>query len=142
MKALVVLAFLMGVMAMIRFVPMEPVDSQRARAIAVNYAAYRNAVYLHVFNGNKASGSIAAASLNLPAGFALLRSWQARIDAGCLYVWGPASSEEIEATRDLFWGSQAVGCADGGKLEPGHGGTTPVPSFVPDGSLVSVVGID
>jgi len=142
MKALVVLAFLMGVMAMMRFVSMDSIDEQQAQAIAVNYGVFRNEVYLYVFNGHKTTGDIASSSLNLPTGWTMMRPWKARIEAGCLYVWGPASSGEIEATRTLFWGSQAVGRADGGKLEPGHGGTTPVPAFVPEGSLVSVVGVN
>lgn len=142
MKALAILAFVVGVMAMMRFVNVDSVDDQQARAIAVNYGVFRNEVYQYVFGGNKTPGDIVPSSLNLPSVWVMLRPWKARVEGGCLYVWGPASSGEIEATRDIFWGSQAVGRADGGRLEPGHGGTTPVPAFVPDGSLVSVVGVN
>lgn len=142
MKAIAILTFMLGVMSLLHFTPSETVDEQLSHAIALNYAVFRNAVYVHVFSGNKEPGDISRSSLDLPEAWKALRQWQARIDDERLYVWGPASSEEIERTRDLFWGSLAVGRADGGRLEPGHGGTTPVPSFVPDGNLVSVVGVN
>jgi hypothetical protein len=142
MKALAVLAVLIGVMAMMRFVSLDSVDDQRAQAVALNYAIFRNEVYLYVFNGHKIPGDIASTALSLPAGWVMMRPWKARIEAGCLYVWGAASSEEIEAARDIFWGSLAIGRADSGHLEPGHGGTTPMPAFVPEGNLASAVSVE
>ena len=142
MKILAILTFLLGVLAMIQFIPRDPVDAQKAQAIALNYAVYRNEVYRYVFPNNRTPGDIPLAALSLPVGWTPLRPWVARVDNNRLYVWGPASSDEIEAARDLFWGSLAIGRADSGHLEPGHAGTTPVPSFVPNGSLVSVVGTE
>jgi hypothetical protein len=142
MKALAVLAVLIGVMAMMRFANLDSVYDQRAQAIALNYAIFRNEVYLYVFKGHKAPGDIASTALSLPAEWVRLRPWKARIEAGCLYVWGPASSEEIETARDIFWTSLTVGRADSGHLEPDHGGTTPIPAFVPEGNLVSAVSVE
>lgn len=140
MKILSVLAFLLGVLALIQFVPRDPVDAQKGKAIALNYAVYRNAVFRFVFPDNKTSvGDISMASLALPVGWTPMRPWAARVENQRLYVWGPASAEEIAAARELFWGSLAIGRADGGHLEPGFGGVTPVPAFIPNGSLVSVV---
>lgn len=139
MKILAILAFLLGVLAMVQFVPRDPVDAQKAQAIALNYAVYRNEVYRYVFPSNRAPGDISLVSLSLPAGWTPLRPWAARVENQRLYVWGPASADEIAAVRELFWGSLAIGRADGGHLEPSFAGVTPVPVFVPNGSLVSVV---
>lgn len=133
---------LLGVMAMIYVGNMTSQDEQRTEAIALNFAHYRNEVHRYVFEGHKAAGDIAVSSLDLPTGWTMLRPWQARIEAGCLYVWGEASPEEIAAVRDLYWGSYAIGRAAGGRLDPGYGGTTPIPSFVAADSLVSVVSVE
>ena len=138
MKALAVLMVLMGVMVMIRFVEQDKPDSLQAQAVATNYAMFRNEVYRYVFDGHMAAGDVPTAALTLPVGYVPLRPWRARLDSGCLYVWGTASSDEIEATRELFWGSKAVGRASAGFMVPD--GVTPVPGFVPEGSLVSVTG--
>lgn len=142
MKALAILMILLGLLAMLRLRSMDSQDEQRNEIIAANFAVYRNEVHRYVFNGHKSSGDIAAASLSLPTGWAMLRPWHARIEAGCLYVWGEASSEEIAVVRDLFRGSYAIGQAAAGRLIPSYGGLTPVPGFVADGNVVSVVRVE
>lgn len=142
MKALAILMVVIGIMAMFSLNTTVTRDEYRVEAVAFNYALFRNEVHRYVFSGHKASGTITAASLDLPTGWVMLRPWQARIDSGCLYVWGEASPEEIEAVRVLYWGSYAIGRASGGKLEPSYGGTTPVPSFVSEDNLVSVVSVE
>jgi len=142
MKALAVLMFVLGVLAMFHFGNMDSQDAQRAESIAANFAIYRNEVHRYVFNGHKTPGDIATASLGLPTGWVMLRPWHARIEAGCLYVWGEASPEEIALVRDLYWGSYAIGRAAAGKLLPSYGGVTPVPAFVSEGDIVSVVGVE
>jgi len=142
MKPLAVLAFLVGILAMMQFIPLEKEDDQRIQAVALNYALYRDAVHRYVFSGHKTTGVVAASSLSLPAGWIMLRPWQARIDSGCLYVWGEASSNEVDIVRDLYFGTLAIGYVSNGKLEPSYGGTTPIPSFISNGNIVSVVSVE
>lgn len=139
MKIIATLMFLLGVLSMVQIVPRDSVEDQKAKAIALNFAAYRNGVFQYVFPQHKASGDIPLSVLSLPAGWTPLRPWAARVDNQRLYVWGPASPEEVKEARELFWGSLAIGQALNGHVEPGYGGVTPVPGFVPPGSLVSVV---
>jgi hypothetical protein len=103
MKALAVLMILLALLAMLRFRSMDSQDDQRTEAIALNFAVYRNEVHRYVFSDHKTPGDITTASLDLPAGWVMLRPWHARIEAGCLYVWGEASPEEIAVVRDLYW---------------------------------------
>ncbi len=142
MKALAVIMVILGVMAMLYFGNEDSQNSQRAEAIALNFAIYRNEVHRYVFNKHKTSGDVPTASLDLPAAWMMLRPWHARVETGCLYVWGEASPEEIALVRDLYWGSYAIGRASGGRLVPSYGGTTPVPSFVPEDNIVSVVSVE
>ncbi|QAZ66124.1 type IV pilus biogenesis protein PilM [Solidesulfovibrio carbinolicus] len=142
MKALAVLMILLGLLAMLRFGSMDSQDVQRTEAIAHNFAVYRNEVHRYVFKDHKTPGDIATASLDLPTGWVMLRPWHARIEAGCLYVWGEASPEEIAVVRDLYWGSYAIGRAAAGQLVPSYGGVTPVPAFVSEGNIVSVVSVE
>lgn len=136
MKALAVLALLLGVLAILSPAPQTDSIGTGARSIALNYAVFRNAAFLHAFK-HQSNGPIAQANLDLPAEWHALRSWTARIDGGRCYVYGPASSEEIAAVRDIFQGSLAVGRASDGRLAPD--GLTPLPGFIPSDSLVSVV---
>jgi len=142
MKPLAVLAVLMGILAMIQFIPIEKENDQRIQAIALNYALYRDAVHRYVFSGHKTTGAIATSALSLPAGWITLRTWQARIDSGCLYVWGEASSNEVDVVRELYFGTLAIGYVSNGKLEPSYGGTTSIPSFISNGNIVSVVSVE
>lgn len=136
MKALMMLMVLLGVAAIIapRFAPEE--QGRGVQAVAMNYAVYRNAAFLYALK-NRPAGSIPHNLLGLPSEWQALRSWSARVESGRCYVFGPASAEEIAAARDLFHGSFAVGRAENGLLMPD--GRTPLPGFVPGGSLVSVI---
>ena len=139
MKALAVLVFLLGVMALLQ----QPYDPAREdagyRAIAVNYAIYRNEVFRLVYGQPEISGDIALSALNLPQGWKPLREWRAKVANGRCYVFGQASAQEIAAVRKLFLGSFALGQASSGQLAPAPAkGPIPVPGFIPDGSLVSI----
>lgn len=144
MKALAIFAMLLGVMALLQ----QPADFSReesgSRAIAVNYAIYRNEVFRHVYGQQGISGDIALSVLNLPDSWRPLRQWRARVDGGRCYVYGQATAREIAAVLQLFQGSFALGQASSGRLvpAPAHGMPVPVPGFIPDGSLVSVTEVD
>lgn len=141
MKALAVLFFLLGVLALFWNGAPRDRENRQARAVAMNYAVWRNAVFLHVFAGHKEPGEIPLAALRLPEGWTPLRNWTARIENGRCYAYGPASAEEIAAARDIFHGSFAVGRAVNGHLVPGHESAVPVPG-VPEDNLVTVVNVD
>lgn len=136
MKALMVFGFLLGVMALLA-VSHNPAP-QEYGAVAINYAVYRNAAFSHALTSKK-SGDIADDVLKLPASWRRLRPWKARTDGARCYVYGPATAAEVAAVRELFKGSMAVGAAQGGRLLPQPGKPVPVPGFVPEGSLVSVI---
>ena len=142
MKALMVLMVIAGVAALL---VLQEADRRGqgmpAVQVATNFVAFRHAALQYAY-AHRPEGDMPATDLDLPTGWRPLRNWRARIQDGHIYIWGEASSEEIEAARQLLWGSFAVGRADKGKLVPGHGGDVPVPGFVPDASLVSVVRAD
>ena len=143
MKALAVLALLLGAMALLQ----RPYDFSREnawyQAIALNYAIYRNEVFRLAFAQPGISGDIAISALHLPDSWKPLRGWRARIVNGLCYVYGEASPQEISAVRKLFRGSFALGEASAGKLVPSSSyGSIPVPDFIPNGSLVSVTEVN
>ena len=139
MKVLAVLAFLLGAMALLQGPYNLATEDVGHRAIAVNYAIYRNEVFRLVYLQPEISGDIALASLKLPQGWKPLREWRARVANGRCYVFGQASPGEIAAVRKLFLGSFAIGQASSGLLIPASAhGAIPVPGFIPDGSLVSI----
>lgn len=154
MKSMTMVLVLLGMLT--GFLLWMPGEQQRTdsyrEALAMNYATFRNAVFLHVFtdgNGNKRPGDIDLPEVLLPHGWQPLRTWRARVfsvaDNAPLRcaIWGEASAEEIERVRRvLFRDSFAVGRAEGGRLVPGHGAVVPVPDFVPEGSLVSILDLD
>lgn len=140
MKILAVLAVLLGVMALLKPPADNDIQETSHKALAVNYGVYRNAVFLFVQAHKEVSGDVPLSSLSLPESWRMLRTWKARVQDGCCYVYGEATPEEVEAVRRLFQGSFAVGLASGGRLVPAlapH--VIPIPSFVPEGNLVSVV---
>lgn len=128
--------FMLGAMAMLA-VSHDPAP-QAYETVAVNYALYRNAAFLYAYSSKK-PGTIADSALKLPAGWVRLRAWQARVQDSRCYVFGPATTGEIAAVRDLFQGSIAVGRAQGGRILPQPHAPVPVPAFVPEGSLISVI---
>lgn len=139
MKALAVLAVLFGVMALLRIPADNSVQEASHEIVATNYAIYRNAAFLFAFAHKGYSGDIPPASLALPEGWRMLRTWHARMQGGYCYVYGEASPDEVEAVRRLFRGSFAVGLADRGRLVPAGPTPVSVPSFIPNGNLASVV---
>lgn len=141
MKALMVLAFFLGVLAIFPW-PQREREEVAASVVGQNYAVLRNAALLSVFSANPrpGDGDIPVQSLKLPSGWRALRPWKIRMDGGCCYIFGDASAEEIAAARELLRGSLAVGWAANGRLQPG--GRTPLPNFIPAGSLVSVVAVE
>jgi hypothetical protein len=141
MRTLAVLFLLLGVVAMFHRSTDTASDAGH-KAVAVNYAVYRNAVFLYVAAHRGYSGTIQQASLSLPNDWRAMRAWSARVDGGRCYVYGEASQEEIAAVRDLFHGSFALGMASGGRLVPVLGNAIAVPAFIPNGYLVSVTEVD
>lgn len=141
MKALMVLALLLGVMAMLARTPAEYAEREpRAQIIALNYAVYRNQAFLYAHKHKGFNGSVPLSALGLPSEWRALRPWTARMESGRCYVYGAASAEEIEAVRELFRGSFAVGRAEGGRLVPD--GRASLPGFIPTDSLVSIVEVE
>lgn len=137
MKALAVLAFFLGVLAVLNGRSSAPESEPRAAAVAANYVQFRQAVLHHVFAlGHMDSGEIGEP--DLPSGWTALRPWKARIDNGRCYVWGEASWAEQQEIAALLYGTYATGRAEGGRLVPGHGASVPLPDFIPRGNVVSV----
>lgn len=141
MKALAVLGILIGVMAMLQFSTPDYEHEPDALVVATNYAIYRNAAFLHVLK-HKPTGSVPTNALTLPTGWQALREWQTRVDTGRCYVFGPATSEEIDAAQQLFQGSFAIGRAVNGALTPNSGVSITIPAFVPNNSLVSIIMVE
>lgn len=140
MKALMVLALLLGVLAILSpSVRYRDDLAPASRAVALNYAIYRNAAFLYA-QRHKPEGTLSQAVLDLPPEWRALRAWTARVEGGRCYVYGPASAEEIASAWELFQGSFAVGRAENGRLTPD--GVVPLPAFIPAGSLASVVEVD
>lgn len=140
MKAIVVLAILIAVMTRLWYPDMDGSRGPGYRAVAINYAIYRNEVFRYVHGQKGLSGDILLSALDLPSTWRPIRQWRARAEGGLCYVWGDTSPEEASAVRDLFHGSFAVGRAEGGRIVPFpvDGTPIPVPGFVPEGALVSV----
>ena len=137
MKALAVLAFFLGILAVLNWRSAGPESEPRAAAVAVNYVQFRQAVLHHVFAlGHVAPGEIDEP--DLPSGWTALRPWRARIDDGRCYVWGTASWAEQREIAALLYGTYATGRAEGSRLIPGHGETLTLPDFIPTGNVVSV----
>lgn len=142
MKALVVFSLLLGVIAMLGIHLFTSQRNENINSVAVNYGIYRNAVFAHAIKVPTAINTIPLTALSLPAGWKALRAWEHRITGSnprFCYVYGPASMEEINAVRKLFMGSFAVGYKQDGAFFPVHGPQMPLPAFIPDGFLVSVI---
>lgn len=141
MKAFAVLGIILGVIAMLQFSVPDYEHEPDALVVATNYAIYRNAAFLHVFK-HKPVGSVPNNALTLPTGWQALRVWQTRVEAGHCYIFGPASSEEISAVQQLFQGSYSIGRVTNGFMTPNSGVNIPIPTFVPDNSLVSITRVE
>lgn len=141
MKALAVLGIFLGVMAMLQREGSDRDNTPDAWLVATNYAIYRNAAFLYVLK-EKPTGVVPTSALKLPTGWQALRVWQTRVDAGRCYVFGAASSAEIDAAQQLFQGSFATGRVANGFLVPNSGVSIPIPAFVPNNSLVSIIAVE
>ncbi len=138
-KAFAVLGLLLGFL----FLLQRPYDAAHedasAQAVAVDFGLFRNEVFRFVAANRDHDGEIPLAALSLPESRRPLRQWRARVADGRCYVYGEASVEEMEAARQVFWGSLAIGMAENGRLVPVlTRSPIAVPAFVPDGNLVSV----
>jgi hypothetical protein len=142
MKMLAVLAFLLGVLAWLSFRTPERDTATASGAVSLNYVLYRKAAIDYALEHPFPEGDIPASALALPSGWLALRDWRARIDGGRCFVWGPASAWEIDAAKRLLWGSWAVGRAENGRLVPGNGAVIPIPAYVGNGNIVSVIKVD
>lgn len=138
MKTIMILSLLLGVIAFFQWSP-DSSDTGKAHTIAVNYAIYRNAAFYYAQKYKPSDGIIATSVLDLPSEWQSLRIWTAQMDDTCCYVFGEANADEIDAVCDLFQASLAVGYAQNGKLMPQLGNAVALPSFIPDGNIVSVI---
>jgi len=116
-------------------------DHEKNRAVAINFATYRRAVNIHALAFPGLEGTISQPVLGLPNGWTPLRSWTNNVSGGRCYVYGPASANEILAISQLLQGSHAVGTKSNGQLVTLHGVGTSLPDFIPEGSMVSVIGL-
>ncbi len=139
MKMFMVLGILFAVMAFFQGAFDAFDNSGKAHTVAVNYAVYRNAAFAYAQQHKPSDGIIATSSLSLPTEWQALRTWTARMEDTCCYVFGEVSVDEIHAARELFQDSVAMGYAQNGKLMPQLGNAVALPSFIPDGNIVSVI---
>lgn len=109
-------------------------------AIAVNFIAYRNAVDRVALSEKPEAGVIAFASLGLPPGWKALRPWSNGIEAGVCYVYGPGAAPEARAIAEML-GSLAIGRNVSGSLFNAAGYGVVLPGWIPEGSIVSAIGI-
>lgn len=139
MRVLAVLGLLLGLLLIIQRPHDAVYEDADAQAVAVDFGLFRNEVFRFVAANRDYTGEIPLAALSLPESRRPLRDWQARVEGGFCYVYGEASAEEMEAARQAFRGSLAIGMAENGRLIPVLTTTPiPVPAFVPNGNLVSV----
>jgi hypothetical protein len=141
MPALAIFAMFFAAILALMPGPQPRVD-QKARVEAINYLVYRNAVDLYAVQNPGFSGTIPTSSLDIPGEWNNLRGWTNTVDAstGRVYVYGDIEKSGFYHVAQIS-NSAAIGINDSGSLvHPIHGdsGVT-VPSFVPDGNIVSVI---
>jgi hypothetical protein len=145
MKSIMVAFFFIAIIGLYGFLGSSR-ESQRRMAVAevaaTDFLIYRDTAFTVALERGTA-GVIQPAELApaLPAEYRITRPWNARVEGTFLYVWGPAAPGEIEAVRAAVRGSAAVGVARGGIIEPQRYEPVPLPAFVAQGSLVSVLGL-
>lgn len=142
MRALAVLFFILGIFALYQPEENDLRGLNMARAVGINYAAYRQAAFRYCYGHRHITGVIPRNVLELPLGYNPIREWEARVQDGRLYVFGEGSYREAMEARAAFMGSYAVGFNDGGHLLPELGHPITVPAFIPNGSIVSITEID
>lgn len=142
MKTLAALFTLLGVLAMVTpETLLTHSEMDQARAVAVNFGIYRNAVNEYALANPSALAGIAipVSLLDLPSGWKSMRAWTNRPDGGNLYVWGPVKNGEAAEIMELFMNSYAVGIKRNGSLVNANGTGIALPDFIPTGSIVSVI---
>lgn len=140
MQGLAVFFCLLGTMALVSPDMPTRTNSPKAESIAVNYATYRNAVNNFVTsNSSITAGEVPFTYLSIPSGWKPMRTWANRMDNGNCYVWGAVQGNESEKIKKIFMGSFAIGIKRNGFLVNAHGTDTPLPSFIPENSIVSVI---
>ncbi|WP_319764079.1 type IV pilus biogenesis protein PilM [Maridesulfovibrio sp.] len=143
MKTLAALFTLLGVLAMVTPETLinTHMNEPQARAVAVNFGVYRNAVNeFAIARPNAFTGiPIPLSLLDLPSGWKSMRAWTNRPDGGNLYVWGPIKEGEAAEIMTLFMNSYAVGIKRNGSLVNAHGIGIALPAFIPNGNIVSVI---
>lgn len=147
MKAAAVFFVLCGLIALyfglFRSGQSREVWEAKTQMLAVNFALYRNAA--HQYAHHKQDEVLGMSEIPrsafeewLPNGWLPMRDWKVRMENRICYVYGPAEPDEIDAVRKLYRGSFALGRAEGGQLVPNHKEDMPIPSFIPNGSMVSM----
>ncbi|MCT4625664.1 type IV pilus biogenesis protein PilM [Halodesulfovibrio sp.] len=139
MKALAVLTFLLGVLALTQSIIPYGQDQDADNAMATNYAVYRNQVIHYAVKHPSSTGILSTAALGLPVHWRALRDWKNRIVGNHVYVYGEASAYEATAIQSLFKGSFAVGVKKAGRLESINGSGTALPAFIPENNIVTVI---
>lgn len=143
MKMFAILFTLLGVLAMLTpdsFLQ-HHANEGKAEALAINFGTYRNAVNEFAIARPTAFGGIPipVSLLDLPSGWKSMRAWTNRPDGGNLYVWGPIKEGEATEIMELFMNSYAVGIKRNGSLVNAHGTGIALPTFIPNGCIVSVI---
>jgi hypothetical protein len=143
MQAMAVFFTCLGLIALfgVHSISSSSTANKQDHAVAVNFTAYRRAVNIHALATPGVSGTIDHPILGLPSEWIPLYPWTNIVTNGCCYVYGPSTSSEILATRKLLMGSQAIGTKINGQLVTSHGIGISLPAFIPEGSLVSVIGV-
>lgn len=141
MKALAVFAVLLGAIALYSLQPQLGQSDESAQTVATNYVVYRNAAITYAVNNPAIAGTLTPAILGLPSDWRALRSWKNRVEGNTLYVYGSATSQEVVAVQNMLKGSFAVGVNQNNHLVTSHGTGVALPSFIPEGSLTTVISV-
>lgn len=118
-------------------------DNASTTAIAANFLTFRAAALKYVSKHSGISGEIAPSSLSeyLPLGFSPRRPWKAAVISKILYVWGNANSFEVSAARELAHNPFSIGTVENGIIFPNAPKPIPVPTNIPNGSIIGVSGV-
>lgn len=143
MKGIVVFAVMLGVIGIFFQLLLDkgPREYREAeeQVLAANFALFRNAALLYAHNNPSVVGEVSRNRLVLPNGWQPMRNWRCRSENNRWYVFGPANSNEIEAIRDLYKTSFALGRKQKGVLYPVHSVAVPLPGWIPEGNIVSLI---
>jgi hypothetical protein len=141
MQGMAVFFTCLGLMALfgIHSISHSSNEREQDHAVAINFATYRRAVNIHALATPGVSGTIDKPILGLPKEWVSIHPWTNTVISGRCYVYGPATSSEVLATRKLLMGSQAIGTKTNGQLVTSSGIGISLPAFIPEGSLVSVI---